>query len=278
VSSQDAYSTTGVDLTSQTASFGSACPPPGIASYTVAAESGWMYGDPQSSPASSTAGGPVTASPGAAAWQQTGLLGNTGNAGWFLSATDAFPSIASGVTVEGWCNYTFAGGATGASLGSNFYNVATQPVAALSIVELATGSAPVAILQMDTSGHLSLITYNSGTPTSHSVYSTSDLRCNSFFYWSIRLTQSTYEVKVNAGLTADVSGSATISASAWSWLITNGDLGSNGGSRRGWCTAGTWPSPTWPSTRASCRPGGNWPATAPRSPASACSRPRPDFS
>jgi hypothetical protein len=107
VGSQDAYSTTGTDLTSQVASFGSAVPAPGVASYNVAQLSGWMYGDPQSGLASSTAGGPVTASPGAAAWQQTGLLGNTGAAGWRSSPPTpsrrwpaARPSSAGGTTAS----------------------------------------------------------------------------------------------------------------------------------------------------------------------------------
>src|SRR5581483_957912 len=140
VGSQDAYSTSGTDLTSQVASFGSACPPPGVASYDVAQLSGWGYGDPQSSLATSTAGGPVTASPGSAAWQQTGLLGNTGNAGWFLSATDTFPSLASGATVIGWYNYGFFGSSTGCSLGASFYNVAAQPDCPLTLWESATGT------------------------------------------------------------------------------------------------------------------------------------------
>ena len=34
---------------------------------------------------------------------------------------------------------------------------------------LSTGTAPVAILQLDTSGHLQLVTYNGGTGTSHAT-------------------------------------------------------------------------------------------------------------
>ncbi len=111
--------------------------------------------------------------------------------------------------------------------------MATQPVAPLTLCELATGSNPVAVLQLDTSGHLNLITYNGASGTSHSIYTGSDLRAAGFFMYSVRLTQGTFEVRINAGLTADVSGSATISASAWSWIVANGDLGSNGGSSIG---------------------------------------------
>jgi hypothetical protein len=150
-----------------------------------------------------------------------------------LIATDTFPPLAGGATIIGWWNYGFGGSAAGCSLGSSFYDVAAQPVCPLTLCELATGSGPVAVLQLDTSGHLSLVTWNGGTPTSHAIYSGSDLRASGFFMYSVRLTQSTYEVKVNAGLTADVSGPATVSASAWSWIVANGDLGANGGSSAG---------------------------------------------
>ncbi len=230
VGSQDAYSTTGTDLTSQVATFGSVVPPPGVATYEVAQQSGFLYGDPQSSPASATAGGPVTASPGAACWQQTGLLGNAGSATWFLAAQDTYPDLAAtGATIEGWVNYGFLGSATGVQMGSA-YNVAAQPGAPMTLFELATATQPIAILQLDTSGHLSLTTYNGGSGTSHAVYSGSDLRCAAFWTYTVQLTASTWKVLVNGGLTASASGSATISPTAPTWFIGNGDLGSSGGS------------------------------------------------
>src|SRR6185437_4002311 len=84
VTSQDAYSTSGTDLTA-IGGGGSGVPAPSVASYGVAQQAGWMFGDPQSSPQSYSTGNPVTSSPGSAAWQQSGLLGNTGTAGWFLT-------------------------------------------------------------------------------------------------------------------------------------------------------------------------------------------------
>ena len=105
VISQDLYSSglggagggAGTDLTSISTSAS-----PSVATYAVAAQAGWMYGDPQVSPQSAQTGNPVTSQPGSAAWQQSGAQGNTGSSGWFLYANDTFPPIASGVTVEGW--------------------------------------------------------------------------------------------------------------------------------------------------------------------------------
>ena len=234
VSSQDAYSSGygagsgGVDVTSAVQSGAN----PSVATYAVAQSSGWMYGDPQSSPQSSQSGNPVTAQPGSAAWQQSGLLGDTGAQGWTLIANDNYPALATGLTVAGWWNYAFLGTTASSGLvgGSTYYNVAGQPYAPATLFELATGSAPVAILQLDTSGHLNLITYNGGTGTSHSIYTGSDLRCNAFIRATVLLTSSTYAVYVNGSITASASGPATISATAPTWFIANGDLGSNGGS------------------------------------------------
>jgi len=46
----------------------------------------------------------------------------------------------------------------------------------------------------------------------------------------ITLTTTTWEVMLNGGLTADVSGSATGMTSAWTYLILDGDFGTGGGS------------------------------------------------
>lgn len=230
VSSQDGYSTTGTDLTALVNTFGDSMPPPSVATYAVGAQAGWMYGDPQSSPASAAAGGAITATPGSAAWQQTGMQGNTGSNGWFLAANDpAFPALATGAAVEGWFNFGFAGSAAGVTASGAFV-VAAQPVTTLTLFELATATAPVAILYLDTSGHLILETFNGATGTNHTIYSGSDLRCAGWFKVTANLTATTWEVRVNGGLTADQSGTATGMTSAWTWLIAGGDLGSAGGS------------------------------------------------
>lgn len=233
VSSQDLYSSNvgspggaaGTDLTAISTSAA-----PGVAVYAVAQSAGFMYGDPQVSPQSAQTGNPVTAQPGSASWQQSGAQGNTGSHGWFLDATDTFPSLTTGLTIEGWFNYAFMGTASSISNVGTFYNVAGQPYTQLTLLELATASQPLAVLQLDLSGHLSLTTYNAGTGTSHAVYSGSDLRCNAWFQVTVTLTSSSWAVYVNGSLTASASGSATISPTSPTWFIVNGDLGASGGS------------------------------------------------
>ena len=102
-----------------------------------------------------------------------------------------------------------------------------------TLLELATGSHPVAVLQLDINGHLNLITYNGATGTTHSVYSASDLRDNAWFHIALTATTTAWTVYLNGGATTIVSGSATGMTSAWTWLIVNGDLGANGGSTTG---------------------------------------------
>jgi len=216
---------------------------PSIALYTTGADGGWMFGDPQGSSPTLAAGNllaatgnSVTAEPGSAAWQAAGQAGNTGSYGFFLSCNDAsFPPLSGGITIEAWFNYqTFGtsasilnGGLTAA------YSVLQQPYCALTLIELATGSEPVCILQLDTSGHLNLITYNGATGTSHSIYSTSDLRNGNWFSVTMELTTTTWAVYLNGSATASVSGTAAGMTSAWTWLIVNGDLGTHGGSSAG---------------------------------------------
>ena len=190
------------------------------------ADSGWMFGDPQGSPSSFATGNPVTSQPGSAAWQQAGEGGNTGGEGWFLSCNDTgFPPLSGGITVEGWFNFPFFGSTTIRDISNTARVIAQQPYSPLSLITLTTASLPVAILQLDISGHLSLITYNGSTPTSHSIYSASDLRSNSWFMVTATLTATTWRVRVNGGDTADVSGSGVSMTSAWSWIMINGDTG-----------------------------------------------------
>ena len=203
--------------------------PVGLATYTVAQAQGWMFGDPPSGQQSSQSGNPVTASPGSAAWQQIGASGNTGSKGWLLSCNDAgFPPLSAGITVEGWFLFPYFGSQKEFSQ-SGIHVFAQEPYCPLTLLTLTTGSAPVALLQLDTSGHLSLVTYNGTTPTSHSVYTTSDLRTGGWFHVAATLTTSTWTVYLNGGLSATVSGSGTSMTSAWSWLVVNGDMGSTHG-------------------------------------------------
>lgn len=220
------YTTAGVDATSD------ADPaPPSVAVYTCGALQGWMYGDPPSSPQSSAAGNPVTASPGSAAWQQAGMLGSTGANGWFLAVNDpAFPPLSSGVTVKGWFNAAFFGTATASTAADlSGDNLAGQPYAPITLCTLSTSAAPVAVLQLDrATGHLNLITYNGATGTSSSVYAGSDLRSQSWHCVDIQLTTTTWAVLVDGDLLASASGTAT-GMSNFTWLTLNGDYGTNGG-------------------------------------------------
>ena len=235
VVSQDTYSSGlggfgalggGTDLTASTNTVS-----PSVATYNVGQAQGWMYGDPQVSPQSAQTGNPVTAQPGSAAWQQAGLLGNTGSAGWCLIANDTFPSTAGGITVAGWFNPAFLGTAAGATIpADNNYNVAGQPYCPLSLFGLATGTGPLAVLQLDLSGHLQLQINGGG---SIAIYSASDLRCNTWIRVMLQLTATGYTVLLNGGLTAAVSGSAAVGTVTPAWLIACGDLGSRGGSLAG---------------------------------------------
>ncbi len=100
VSAGDAYSTDGTDITSTYLNGTTTPPAPSVATYQVGAQSGWMYGDPASTPASALAGNQITASPGSAAWQQTGMQGAGGSNTWFLAVNDAgFPALSGGITV-----------------------------------------------------------------------------------------------------------------------------------------------------------------------------------
>ena len=124
----------------------------GLCDVGVAASPGWMYGDPQSSPQSSQSGNPVTAQPGSAAWQATGQLGNTGSYGWFLIANDSsFPALSGGATVEGWFSLPYFGSTTG-EIEGGLEIIAQLPDCPVTLLTLATGSAPVCLLQLSTAG------------------------------------------------------------------------------------------------------------------------------
>ena len=236
VTAGDAYTTTGTDATATYPSPNTSVPPPSVATYAVAQQQGWMYGDPQASPASYATSNPVTASPGSAAWQQTGMQGSGGSDGWFLAVNDpSFPPLSAGVTVKGWFNAAFFGTTTGWENVNTglYYNICGQPYSQITLATLSTASAPVAILYLDLNGHLYLETFHSGSGTANAIYTSSDLRCNAFISVDMTLTTTTWQVLVNGGITADVSGSATGMTSAWTWLTLNGDYGSAGGSSPG---------------------------------------------
>jgi hypothetical protein len=206
---------------------------PSLAVYTVAAAQGWMFGDPPAEAASLATGNEVTPNPGSAAWQTTGQLGNTGSFGWFLSARDAsFPPLSGGITAGAWFNYQFLGSQQVVEAITQHIQ-AQQPYCPLTLMTLATDTHPVAVLQMDVAGHLSLITYSGSTGTSHSVYSAADLRTQAWFHVMITATTTTWTVWVNGGATAKVSGTAAGMTSAWTYLIVNGDMGTSGGTSPG---------------------------------------------
>jgi hypothetical protein len=169
-----------------------------------AAESGWMYGDPA-----------------AAAWQQTGT-GSTGF-GRYLSCNDpAFPSLAGGVTIEGWWNLAFRD--TGGS-GQQATGPYTQPNAALVLWEIASGTAPLASLQVTSGGALQLVTWSGSTPTTHAIWA-GDARDTTWRGVTIVLTQTSWQAWVNGGVTATASGTASMSAS-WSWFLAGAGTGNS---------------------------------------------------
>ena len=209
--------------------------PPGIAIYTAGADAGWMFGDPQGTPASLGTGNAETSTPGSAAWQASGQAGSSGSYGWYLTCHDAsFPPLSGGVTIECWFNAGFYLSANGwlVQVESGFPGnvpITGQPYnSPITLWEIATSSAPVCLLQLDASGHLNLITAGS----SHSIYTASDLRSSSWHMVTVTLTQSAWQVWLDGGANATASGSASMT-SAWTYFTANGDFGSSGGGSPG---------------------------------------------
>jgi hypothetical protein len=179
--------------------------PPGIGIYTAGSNQGWMFGDPQGQPASLGTGNPVSATPGSASWQASGQAGSSGSYGWYLTCTDSsFPTPANGITVEIWFNYQYYGGPTGynSSLDSGTWSPITQQPydTTFSIWNFAGAG-----LELNTSGHLQLVIGATTIP----VYTSSDLRSNSWHMATVTLTSSTYGVWLDGGAGAQVSGSAS---------------------------------------------------------------------
>jgi hypothetical protein len=213
-----------------------------VALYTVAALQGWMPGDQQSSAQaaqSTQSGNATTAQPGSAALQQAGMIGGTGSQGWYLACQDTnYPSVTSGVTIEGWWNYGWFGGtASGAFrvgdaiIGTAYIqDIANQPYCPLTLFTITSASAMVAELQLDLAGHLHLNVTESGTPTAYSIYTATDLRSASWHHYALALTTTGYTVYVDGGQTAQVSGTLSGVAASFSWIVISGDMGANAAS------------------------------------------------
>src|SRR5207302_7804215 len=71
--------------------------------------------------------------------------------------------------------------------------------------------------------------YTGSTPTTHAVYSATDLRNQNWFHVAVNLTTTTWAVYLNGGVTAVASGSGASMTSAWTYLLANADMGANGG-------------------------------------------------
>lgn len=231
----DSYSTTGTNLTTDGSGLTGlppGNPPPSVAVPAAGTNQGFLYGDPQSSPASYSTGNPVTSSPGSAAWQQTGLLGSGGSNGWFLAANDPdFPPLADGMSFALWWDPSFFGSATGfTDISNSTFDVAAQPYSQITLATLATASEPVAVLYLDISGHLILETFNGSAGTPHSIYSDSDLRSGSFHQVVLTATAADWTAYLDGGMAAQVSGTAAGMTSAWDWLVIGADLAGGGGS------------------------------------------------
>jgi hypothetical protein len=196
--------------------------PPSIGIYTAGASQGWMFGDPQGSPASLGTGNPVSASPGSAAWQASGQAGDSGSYGWYLTCTDPdFPQASGGITVEIWFNYLFYGSSTGynASTDTGTWSPVTgQPYDTTLVIWEFAGAA----LQLNTSGHLQLAVGASV----YTVYTASDLRSNSWHMATVTLTSDSYAVWLDGGANAQVSGSASPEGSSYAFTVNGGSSGS----------------------------------------------------
>lgn len=179
------------------------------AAQAFAAESGWMYGDPD-----------------AAAWQQSG--NGSGTTGRYLACNDPnFPPLSGGVTIGWWGKLPFA--ATGSGSGSGVVLGAVgQPAGTLILWEIASATAPLAALALSSSGALELITWSGSTPTTHVIYSAADMRNTTWASVYVTLTQSAWQVWLNGGVIAQGSGSASMS-SAWTWFLAGAGTGNSGG-------------------------------------------------
>ena len=191
-----------------------------------------MFGDPQGTPASLGTGNPVTSTPGSAAWQASGQAGSTGSYGWYLICNDSsFPALSGGVTIECWFNATFYGSATAWTVDGNTGSPSNSPVTAqpynspVTIWEIATSSAP--------SLPPPARRLRAPEPASRrapATASTPPRTCavDSWHMVTVTLTTTAWQVWLDGGANATVSGSASMT-SAWTYFIANGDFGSSAG-------------------------------------------------
>jgi hypothetical protein len=164
-----------------------------------AADSGFMYGDPDS-----------------AAWSQTGC--GTVSTGRYLQCQDAgFPPLSGGVTIEAWRNYTWL--QTAPPNANIAFGPQGQPTGELYIWDITSGGpggTSLAHLSLDSSGHLRITAGGSAT----TVYSGSDLRNTTWFGVTVTLTTTRWECWLNGGITAHASGSVSV-GSSWDTLTLN---------------------------------------------------------
>lgn len=175
-----------------------------------AANSGWMYGDPASS-----------------SWQQSG--NGSGTTGRYLMCQDSgFPPLSGGVTIEHWFNLAFLGTGSGSGTGAVQGPYTQPPSTTLVLWEIASATAPLASLQVSTSGALQLVTWSGSTPTTHAIYSGSDVRNTTWTGVTVTLTQTGWQAWVNGGVVAFASGSASM-GSSWSYFLAGAGTGNSGG-------------------------------------------------
>lgn len=169
------------------------------ATESFAADSGWMYGDPDS-----------------AAWQQAG--NGVGGTGRYLSCTDAnFPNPRNGITFEVWANYSFA--ATAPPQPGSPFGPPGQPSGGVTLWAAHASGAPWAQLALDGSGHL---TFGDGSGSS-TIYSGSDLRTGTWFGVTVTITATGWQAWLNGGIVAQASGSFS-PPSSWDTFTANAIL------------------------------------------------------
>jgi Concanavalin A-like lectin/glucanases superfamily len=182
------------------------------AAEAFAADSQWMYGDPDS-----------------AAWQQTG----TGDAthGRYLAVNDTgLPQLAGGITVEAWVNLDYWKTGSGSIQGPY-----SQPNAPLILWQLGGSSNIVASLQASNGttgegGDLTLVTYNGSTPTYTPVYSSEDIRNQTWLGVIVALTTTGATVWMNGSLVYTWSTSTVTGTISWFTALGGGATAGEPGS------------------------------------------------
>ena len=161
------------------------------------------------------------------------------------ATTTTSPPLSGGVTLEIWFKAPYYGGGNGWlvwNLTARHLQLHARHPAAVQHPAHHLGDrhqlppgvqTPAVAGTPGNGGALNLITYNGATATSHSIYSASDLRDNSWHMATVTMTTTTWQVWLDGGVNANVSGTATGMTSAWTWVILNGDFGANGGSPAG---------------------------------------------